>query len=46
MRYFEKISFDQFSNDIGNNQVMYDSIKLPKRATRYSAGYDFYSLED
>jgi len=46
MRYFEKISFEQFSKDVGNNQVMYDSIKLPKRATRYSAGYDFYSLED
>ena len=46
MRYFEKISYEQFSSDIGNNQEMYNNIKLPKRATRYSAGYDIYSLED
>lgn len=25
---------------------LYDNIKLPKRATKYSAGYDFYAPED
>ena len=46
LRKFEKISFEQFSKDVGNNQRMYDEIKLPKRSTKYSAGYDFYALDD
>lgn len=50
---FEKVSFDQFSKDFRNlnkNSTMsdrelnavYDQIKLPARATKMSAGYDFY----
>lgn len=47
---FEKVSFDQFEKDWLKNfpetedvQAVYDSIKLPKRATTGSAGYDFYA---
>lgn len=47
---FEKVSFEQFNEgftdcfnglDVDINAV-YDNIKLPKRATKGSAGYDFY----
>lgn len=45
---FEKVSFEQFRNDwldtFGENtdiSAVYDAIKLPKRATKGSAGYDF-----
>lgn len=45
---FEKVSYEQFvkdcqdiNNDINTHDV-YDSLKLPKRATKYSAGYDFF----
>lgn len=43
---FEKVSFEQYAKDFeleGNVQEIYDAIKLPKRATKYSAGYDFYA---
>ena len=51
---FEKVSFSQFKTDwqsafgseIGNLQEVYDSIKLPMRATEQSAGYDFFSPID
>jgi dUTP pyrophosphatase len=46
MRYFEKISFEQFSKDIKNDRELYESYNLPKRETKYAAGYDIYSLED
>lgn len=46
MRKFEKISFEQFSKDIKNDKDLYDSYVLPKRETKYAAGYDFYSLYD
>ena len=51
-RYFEKISFEQFSKDwldtfenstIENAKEAYVDIKLPTRATAGSAGYDFFS---
>lgn len=41
---FEKVSFAQFAEH-GDKQT-YDKIKLPKRATRYSAGYDFFAPTD
>ncbi len=44
MRYFEKISFEQFKKDISDDKELYDSILLPKRSTKNSAGYDFKSL--
>lgn len=46
MRYFEKISFEQFKKDISNDKKLYNEYNLPKRQTKYSAGYDFESLFD
>lgn len=46
MRYFEKISFEQFKKDVTNNKELYDAYNLPKRETKYAAGYDFYALFD
>ena len=46
MRYFEKISFEQFKKDVCDDKSVYEEYKLPKRATKNSAGYDFYSLFD
>jgi dUTP pyrophosphatase len=51
---FEKVPYEQFEKDILNNNCLenpeqsqikelYDSIKLPNRATIDSAGYDFHS---
>lgn len=53
---FEKVSFEQWKNDVLSGEFketysrlpesalkqIYDSIKLPKRATISSAGYDFH----
>lgn len=50
---FEKVSFEQFKKDwidsfgnYENIEEIYNSINLPKRATKGSAGYDFYSPID
>ena len=52
---FYKISYDNFKKEImaldtsltdDAAREIYDNIKLPKRATKYSAGYDFYSPID
>lgn len=44
MNKFEKISFEQFKEDFkSEDKAKYDSIKLPKRATKGSLGYDFYA---
>ena len=49
---FEKVSFEQFKEGyldaIGQDsdeviRSIYDALKLPKRATKGSAGYDFYA---
>ena len=49
---FEKVSYEQFKkdyidcfNDESDEKIkeIYDNIKFPKRATKGSAGYDFYS---
>lgn len=47
---FEKVSFEQFKKDyldtFGNCErieEIYEQIKLPKRATKGSAGYDYFS---
>ncbi len=45
-RYFEKIIFEQFKKDIKDDKELYEEYKLPKRSTKNSAGYDFYSVED
>jgi len=46
MRYFEKISYKQFSKDINDDIALYEEYVLPKRATKSSCGYDFYAIED
>lgn len=47
---FEKVSKSQFEeawlDSFGVNESVYDEIKLPKRATKGSAGYDFFSPLD
>ena len=49
---FEKVSFEQFCKDFQDTftiypdsevEKIYQSLKLPKRATTGSAGYDFYT---
>lgn len=46
MRYFEKISFEQFSKDVKDDKELYESYNLPVRKTKISAGYDFESIYD
>ena len=46
MRKFEKISFEQFVKDVKNDRMLYDSIELPKRSTKASAGYDIRSIQE
>lgn len=46
MRKFEKISYEQFKKDIIDDSNLYENYLLPKRCTKYSAGYDFFSLTD
>lgn len=46
MRGFEKISFEQFKKDILDDDKLYEEYNLPKRSTKYSAGYDFSVLKD
>ncbi len=51
---FEKVSFEQFKKDFQKNfnvndeevKEIYDNIKLPVRATKASAGYDFFAPVD
>lgn len=51
---FLKVSYQQFEQDCKNNlpkisnnlKEIYDKILLPKRATKQSAGYDFFSPFD
>lgn len=49
MNKFEKVSFDQYAKFIGGDvdlRTEYNDIKLPRRATTGSAGYDFFSPFD
>lgn len=46
MTKFKKISEQQFNEDGMNRFTTLDEIKLPKRATKNSAGYDFYIPTD
>ena len=44
MNKFEKVSYFQYGNEANiNKKAEYDCIKLPKRATKCSAGYDFFA---
>ena len=42
---FEKVSLSQFASDWNapSAEEVYNEIKLPRRATKGSAGYDFYA---
>ena len=46
---FEKVSFEQFTSGFDGEfsldeiKEMYENLQLPKRATKGSAGYDFYA---
>ena len=44
MRKFEKVKEEVFIRDVPTGN--YNDIILPKRSTKYSAGYDFYSVID
>lgn len=48
MNKFYKISEEQYDKDdcYMGGCLGYPDIKLPKRATKYSAGYDIYALKD
>ena len=46
MRYFEKISFEQFKKDVSDDKNLYNEYTLPRRDTEYAAGYDFKALFD
>lgn len=46
MRCFEKISFEQFKKDVKDDKELYKTYTIPKRETKYAAGYDFFSLEN
>ncbi len=46
MRYFEKISFEQFRKDVKDDKKLYESYKIPSRNSKKAAGYDFYLIED
>ena len=43
---FYKISKEQYEKDINVCCCGYDEIKLPQRGTEFSAGYDFFTLQD
>ena len=45
-RYFEKISYNNFSSSIFFDKDIYNTYKLPSRKTKGAAGYDFYAIED
>lgn len=46
MRFFEKISYNQFIKDISDDKNLYDTYELPTRSTKRSAGYDIKSLNN
>ncbi len=45
-RYFKKIGFKQFVNDIDNNIDLYNEYDLPVRSSKNSCGYDFKAICD
>lgn len=49
MNKFEKVSFEQYAKSVGGDSDLrteYSDIKLPRRATTGSAGYDFFAPFD
>ncbi len=46
MRKFEVISINQFNKDFKDIDTNYEDIIIPKKSTKFSAGYDFYMPYD
>ena len=49
MNKFEKVSFEQYNKAIGGDADLrpeYEAIQIPRRATKYAAGYDFFAPFD
>ena len=46
MRYFEKITFEQFKKDVSDDRELYDSYELPRRGSKNSCGYDFLAINN
>ena len=45
MRFFEKISYEQFKKDVKDDVNLYNSYHIPARETKFAAGYDFEAIE-
>lgn len=45
MRFFEKISYEQFKKDVKDDVNLYNSYHIPVRETKFAAGYDFEAIE-
>lgn len=45
-RFFEKVSFREFKKNISDDKELYNEYSLPRRATKNSAGYDFFAVQD
>ena len=46
MNKFSKVSYEQYASAVGGDidlRAEYEAIKMPKRATSGSAGYDFFA---
>lgn len=43
---FERVSYEQYQKDTGHSMEEWKNIILPKRGTKYSAGYDFFAPYD
>ena len=45
-RAFEKVSFEEFAKTISDDEDLYNEYSLPRRATKNSAGYDFFAIKE
>lgn len=45
-RAFEKVSFEEFARTISDDEDLYNEYSLPRRATKNSAGYDFFAIQE
>ena len=45
MRFFEKISYEQFKKDVKDDVNLYNSYHISARETKFAAGYDFEAIE-
>ncbi len=45
-RAFEKVSFEEFAKTFSSDEELYNEYSLPRRATKNSAGYDFFAIKE